>query len=329
MAVAIGAGGLDDLTLFMDAISAQESSGNPTARNAQSGAYGQWQIMPANWAPWAAEAGLGADAAQTAENQRRVAEHKFRQYYQQFGSWDAVAVAWFAGPGRARRYVEGDRSVLQLSDGNMTVGGYIEKMRRGMTERRGSQPVGQISAAATFPDGPFTPPLDPRQRTVDILKRLGDSIAAKAGGATAPTDAPQEAELRVRDEDVTKDALNASLGQLQTRERYYQQTPEGQAAADQDAVSGAAGTVAGDVFDPGEGGWGRESVGAWGAQAAARFGVRVSSHYRDPDHNERVGGATNSDHLWGGGIDFAGDPAALDALAAWARQHTGPDGPFR
>lgn len=90
---------------FMAAISGQESGGDPNVVNKDSGAHGQFQIMPANWAPWAAEAGLGAGAAKTQANQNTVARFKMEQYYKQFGSWEAVAVAWYAGPGAAARYV--------------------------------------------------------------------------------------------------------------------------------------------------------------------------------------------------------------------------------
>lgn len=49
-----------------------------------------------------------------------------------------------------------------------------------------------------------------------------------------------------------------------------------------------------------------------------RFGVKVSSAYRTPQHNSEVGGAPNSDHLTGNAVDFVGPPAALKALYAWA-----------
>lgn len=98
-----GDGGLD---AFMLALSAQESGGNYQAVNRGSGAQGRFQIMPSNWSAWAKEAGLPAGAAKTPENQDRVARFKMAQYKEQFGSWDAVAVAWYAGPGAAQEYVK-------------------------------------------------------------------------------------------------------------------------------------------------------------------------------------------------------------------------------
>lgn len=116
----------------MDAIASVESGGNPNAVNKGSGAHGTYQIMPSNWGPWAVEAGLGRNAEKSAENQRRVAQHKMQQYYDRFKSWDAVAIAWFAGPGRAARWLQGDKSVLSLSDGGATVAQYVSKVRQRM-----------------------------------------------------------------------------------------------------------------------------------------------------------------------------------------------------
>ena len=127
-----GGGGEAEIDRFMAAISRTESGGNYNAQNSRTGAYGKFQIMPSNWSAWSKEAGLGANAPRTPENQEKVARFKMLQYYRQFGSWEAVAVAWFAGPGRAQRYVEGDTSVLNISDGNITVGEYVRRAQVGM-----------------------------------------------------------------------------------------------------------------------------------------------------------------------------------------------------
>jgi hypothetical protein len=100
-------GGLDS---FMSAMSSQESGGNYNARNKRTGASGRFQIMPSNWGPWSKEAGLGPNAPRTPENQDKVARFKMQQYYDQFGSWDAVAVAWYAGPGAVKGYLSNPRA---------------------------------------------------------------------------------------------------------------------------------------------------------------------------------------------------------------------------
>ena len=60
------------LDSFMRALAGQESGGSYEAVNRDSGAYGKYQIMPANWPSWSREAGLPANAPQTA---RKPARH--------------------------------------------------------------------------------------------------------------------------------------------------------------------------------------------------------------------------------------------------------------
>lgn len=87
--------GLEDL---IRAIGGQESNSNYNATNARTGAHGKYQIMPENWSPWAEEAGIGAYAEQTPENQEKVARYKLGQYYNKYGARGA-AIAWYAGEG--------------------------------------------------------------------------------------------------------------------------------------------------------------------------------------------------------------------------------------
>lgn len=54
----------------------------------------------------------------------------------------------------------------------------------------------------------------------------------------------------------------------------------------------------------------------WAEDLARKFGVRMSSTYRDPAHNARVGGSRTSRHMTrGAAVDFAGTPAQMRALA--------------
>lgn len=87
-----------DFESFVNAISNQESGGDYTARNARTGAYGRFQIMPENWPSWSAEAGLPPGSPMTPENQDLVARFKLRQYYNKYGARGA-AIAWYAGEG--------------------------------------------------------------------------------------------------------------------------------------------------------------------------------------------------------------------------------------
>jgi Transglycosylase-like domain len=85
------------LARFMAAIGNVESHGNYYARNASSGAYGKYQIMPASWRAWAARYLGSADARPTPANQEVVAAAKFRALYAGLGSWRRVAYRWLTG----------------------------------------------------------------------------------------------------------------------------------------------------------------------------------------------------------------------------------------
>ena len=83
-----------------------ESGGNWGAVNKRTKAYGAFQIMPDNWAPWCREAGLPANAPKTRQNQIIVARHKMTEYVRKYGVKGAFA-AWYGGPTNGYRYSHG------------------------------------------------------------------------------------------------------------------------------------------------------------------------------------------------------------------------------
>jgi hypothetical protein len=87
----------DDQARFMWAMAGQESGWDYFARNASSGAFGRYQIMPFNWPAWAAEYLADPRADQTPWNQERVAFGKIRDLYRWLGSWRRVAYWWLTG----------------------------------------------------------------------------------------------------------------------------------------------------------------------------------------------------------------------------------------
>jgi Transglycosylase SLT domain len=112
---AAGAGGGGySIGAFMRAIATQESGGRYDARNASTGAYGKYQILPSNWSSWAQKAGLPANAPQTPENQEKVATAAFGRLAKSYNNdWSRVAAAWFGGVAgelnrgpRTQRYVD-------------------------------------------------------------------------------------------------------------------------------------------------------------------------------------------------------------------------------
>jgi hypothetical protein len=82
---------------FMRALGHVESGGRYDARNPDSGAYGKYQIMPANWRAWARQYLGDANARPTPQNQERVARAKIHALKHWLGQWHVVAHWWLTG----------------------------------------------------------------------------------------------------------------------------------------------------------------------------------------------------------------------------------------
>lgn len=124
-------GDASDIDRFMTAISGQESGGNYNAVNGRTGASGRFQIMPGNWPAWSKEAGLGDNAPRTPENQDLVAKFKMQQYYEQFGNWRDVAIAWYGGPG-AVGYSDAAKNRKQGGGNEPSINEYADHVMRRM-----------------------------------------------------------------------------------------------------------------------------------------------------------------------------------------------------
>ena len=84
---------------FLYALGQVESGGNYYARNSSSGAYGKYQIMPANWPGWARLYIGSSTAPQTPANQEKVARGKVTALHVWLDTWPNVAHWWLTGSG--------------------------------------------------------------------------------------------------------------------------------------------------------------------------------------------------------------------------------------
>jgi hypothetical protein len=103
-----------ELFAFMDAIRKQENAGGdylkehrPTITQTSNGtqqvqALGAYGILDINWDVWSKQAGYAGADWRIPVIQDIVAANKIQEYYNEFGSWELVAVAWYGGPGKAR-----------------------------------------------------------------------------------------------------------------------------------------------------------------------------------------------------------------------------------
>jgi hypothetical protein len=110
---------------FMQAVGFVESGGRYDARNARTGAYGKYQIMPSNWPAWS-KIYLGRVLPPTPTNQELVARGKFTSLWRWLDTWPAVAHWWLTGSGdpnpdhwspAARRYVGKVMTAMARSSG--------------------------------------------------------------------------------------------------------------------------------------------------------------------------------------------------------------------
>jgi len=127
-----------------------ESGGRYDVRNGVSGAYGKYQIMPANWPSWAKKYLGRGRAKPTAANQEQVASAKLEALQTWLKRWDRVLYWWLTGA------IDRDRT--QWSDtANRYVDGILSMANRAATAKgRKSIPK---SCFSTPPDaGPGGPP---------------------------------------------------------------------------------------------------------------------------------------------------------------------------
>jgi hypothetical protein len=117
---------------FLYALGEVESGGSYTARNATTGAYGKYQILPSNWPTWARLYVGSSTAPQTPTNQEKVAHGKVTALYNWLDSWPVVAHWWLTGSSErnpaywssySRTYVQKIISLMKASSGVTTASG--------------------------------------------------------------------------------------------------------------------------------------------------------------------------------------------------------------
>lgn len=142
-----------------NAIAGIESGGRYDAIGPDTGggnrAHGKYQVMASNVGPWTKEI-LGKEMTPqeflaNPQAQDAVFQGKFGQYRQQYGSDEAAARAWFAGPG-------GMNNPNAADVNGMTVARYGQKFQAGMQGQGGPQQAVLRGPPGTpTPIGTYTP----------------------------------------------------------------------------------------------------------------------------------------------------------------------------
>ena len=140
-----------------DGFVTKTKNGRPVVVAQALGAYG---ILDINWPVWSKQAGLQGAKWQDPNAQDAVAKYKVQEYFNMFGSWDLVSIAWFAGPETAKEVAKGIEDGLDKKDNMGTsVRDYIIGINNDITEK-----MMEIKVDVA-PDISFTPPVTKPQQT--------------------------------------------------------------------------------------------------------------------------------------------------------------------
>ena len=145
---------------FLYALGQVESGGNYYARNATTGAYGKYQIMPSNWPAWAKLYVGSSTAPWTPVNQEKVARGKVTALWNWLDTWENVAHWWLTG--------SGERNQALWSTYSKSFVAKVMKIYNNVSEA--------VAAADTMaePPPPATTPPPPLGRVVVETRRIGE-----------------------------------------------------------------------------------------------------------------------------------------------------------
>lgn len=174
------------IDFYQQALLQRESSGNYNAqhkpsiiKDANTGkpirvqALGGYGILDINFPVWAKQAGLdGFDMKdgdwKDPKVQDMVTKFKLQEYFNMFGSWDAVSIAWFAGPNKAKELIENGTIDYDKADSKgTTIRQYVDSM---------SNLMGEELMTMEVPMETFTPPqIYPGPTQIPVSKEARNS----------------------------------------------------------------------------------------------------------------------------------------------------------
>jgi len=194
------------IDIYLEALKMQESSGNyqaqhkaevitdiVTGKKIRVQAIGAYGILDINWTgtktqkSWAEQAGYSGADWHDPVAQDAVAKYKVQEYFNKYGSWDAVSVAWFSGEGNANKLVKNGTIDYSASDSNgQTIENYVDEMNTKISEEFMNMEVPmETFTPPQIIEGPQTNPVVDSQRNqqeVFAAQILDAMTKANAGG---------------------------------------------------------------------------------------------------------------------------------------------------
>ena len=194
------------IDIYLKALKMQESSGNYQAKHESSiikdivtgkpirvealGAYG---ILDINWygtktqESWAKQAGYEGADINDFEAQDAVAKYKVQEFFNRFGSWDAVSVAWFSGDKTAEKLIETGTIDYSKADVNgVNIKDYVDSVNNLISEELMTMevPMETFTMPGTVKGPPVPPQLMQQKNANEVFAAqiLNAMTNANAGG---------------------------------------------------------------------------------------------------------------------------------------------------
>mgnify|MGYP003133874105 FL=1 len=245
------------IDIYLEALKMQESSGNYQAEHESSeitdivtgkpitvqalGAYG---ILDINWygtktqQSWAKQAGYEGANINDFEAQDAVAKYKVQEFFNRFGSWDAVSVAWFAGDKTAEKLIETGTIDYSKADVNgVDIKEYVSEMNVNIGNELMTMevPMETFTRPGTVKGPPVPPHLMQQKNANEVFAAqiLNAMTNANAGGMrpSFESQVPAQAgsfddafvETQVKRGDIGQDPVQEVNQYAQTVEQAFQQ----------------------------------------------------------------------------------------------------------
>ena len=135
------------IDLYLKSLLQKESTGNyyaehlpetmidsVTGKPIKVQALGGYGILDINWygtdtqTAWTKMAGLEGADINDPKAQDAVAKYMVQKYFDKFGSWEAVSVAWFAGQGNADKFLKGELDFSKKDAKGTSIKQYLNEM---------------------------------------------------------------------------------------------------------------------------------------------------------------------------------------------------------
>jgi len=197
------------LDMYLESLFLQESTKNynavhkpsvitdiNTGKKIRVQALGGYGILDINFPVWAKQAGL-EDFSMSDNDwkdpkvQDAIAKYKVQEYFNKYNSWDAVSVAWFAGPGKADTLVKDGTINYEEADNNgVTIKEYVAKMNNNLSEELMNIELPmQTFTPPQMISGPQTNPVVDNQRNMQqvFAAQILDAMTKANGSGMRPS----------------------------------------------------------------------------------------------------------------------------------------------